>query len=139
MSARRAAAGQPTATRECSSRVADSEARRPIQLCLRCGAAFSDSDAGSGSVARVNARATVLAFDGRKSEGSSSERLRSRFDLTRMETAVARGLLDGLSYREIAEEFEIAYETVHSHVKAIHRKAGVGTTRQFIALFLSGR
>jgi DNA-binding CsgD family transcriptional regulator len=77
--------------------------------------------------------------DGEPETGWSANRLRRRFDLTRMETAVAQGLLDGLSYKEIAEEFAIARETVHSHVKAIHRKAEVGTTRQFIARLLFGR
>jgi DNA-binding CsgD family transcriptional regulator len=140
MSARRAVAGQPTGARDNPFRMPEGKPDRPLELCRRCRSAFSDSETGSpGPVAGLHARATVLAFDGRKSEGPPSERLRSRFGLTPMETAVARGLLDGLSYKEIAEEFAIATETVHSHVKAIHRKADVATTGQFVALFLSGR
>jgi DNA-binding CsgD family transcriptional regulator len=121
--------------------------RGPRVLCLRCGAAVAESATGfsaksaarAASIGHLPPKARVVALSSYGSEAIFSERLRSRFDLTRMETAVARGLLDGLSYKEIAEEFEIGYETVHSHVKAIHEKAGVGTTRQFIALFLSGR
>lgn len=67
------------------------------------------------------------------------DRLRRRFGLTPTEASVALALVDGLSYKEIGAEFDISTETVHSHVKAIHRKADVGTTRQFIALFVSGR
>jgi DNA-binding CsgD family transcriptional regulator len=68
---------------------------------------------------------------------SGIDRLRRRFGLTLMEAVVARALVDGLSYRETAAEFEISTETVHSHVKAIYRKANVTSARQFVALFLS--
>jgi DNA-binding CsgD family transcriptional regulator len=65
---------------------------------------------------------------------SPRDHLRVRFGLTAMEAVVAVALVDGLSYREIAGEYEISVETVHSHVKAIHHKTGVATTRQFVAL-----
>jgi DNA-binding NarL/FixJ family response regulator len=42
--------------------------------------------------------------------------------------------MDGLSYREIAEEFSVSFHTVHDQVKAIYRKSGVRSARQFVAL-----
>ncbi len=56
--------------------------------------------------------------------------------LTPAETRVAAGLTEGLSYKEIAKRLGLSaeYHTVHTHVKAIHIKAGVGTTGQLLAL-----
>jgi DNA-binding CsgD family transcriptional regulator len=146
MSARREAVLQSTGARQGVFRV---DARIPdSSLCLRCGAAVAEvafevamgraASAPPGDI-RATGRSVLSLVSERVEKASPVERLRFRFDLTRMETAVACGLLNGFSYREIAEEFGIGYETVHSHVKAIHRKAEVQTTGQFVALFLSGR
>jgi len=59
--------------------------------------------------------------------------LRSRFGLSRMEAQVACALADGLTYQEIADRHSISYHTVHSHVKAIHRKAGVSSNGKLLA------
>jgi len=59
--------------------------------------------------------------------------LRSRFNLSRMEALVACSLADGLTYQEIADRNHISYHTVHSHVKAIHRKAGVSSNGKLLA------
>ena len=59
---------------------------------------------------------------------------RARFGLTRMETVVACALADGLTYQEIAKRCAISYHTVHSHVKAIHQKAGVPSNGKLLAL-----
>jgi DNA-binding CsgD family transcriptional regulator len=60
--------------------------------------------------------------------------LRSRFGLSRMEALVACALADGLTYQEIADRSHVSYHTVHSHVKAIHRKAGVPSNTRLLAL-----
>lgn len=62
------------------------------------------------------------------------ERLRVRFGFTKTEAAVAIALVEGLSYGEIAEKLGVSYHTVHTHVKAIHQKAGVSTTGRLSAL-----
>lgn len=62
------------------------------------------------------------------------ERLRARFGFTKTETAVAAALVEGLSYDEIAKKLGVSYHTVHTHVKAIHTKAGVSTTGRLTAL-----
>lgn len=62
------------------------------------------------------------------------ERLRKRFGFTRTEAEVAGALVEGLSYSEIAEKLGVSYHTVHTHVKAIHQKAGVSTNGRLTAL-----
>ena len=60
--------------------------------------------------------------------------LRSHFGLSRMEALVACALADGLTYQEIADRFHVSYHTVHSHVKAIHQKAGVSSNGKLLGL-----
>lgn len=62
------------------------------------------------------------------------ERLRARFGFTKTEAEVAVALVEGLSYAEIAKRLGTSYHTVHTHIKAIHTKAGVATTGQLAAL-----
>ncbi|SRR6266508_917563 len=66
-------------------------------------------------------------------------RLRERFGLTRRQAEVAAALADGLSYAEIAERLGVSYHTVHTHIKAIHQKAGVSTTGRLAALLYGAR
>jgi DNA-binding CsgD family transcriptional regulator len=118
-------------------------------LCSRCKAAipnpyearFQKGEAHAIPVAANPHNGAIVTIPGAgpEEEPRRSDRLRLRFGLTPMESAVAGALIDGLAYKEIAEEFAVSTETVHSHVKAIHRKADVDTTRQFVALFFSGR
>jgi DNA-binding CsgD family transcriptional regulator len=65
---------------------------------------------------------------------SLANALRERFGLSRMEAIVACGLVDGLTYDEIADRCCISYHTVHSHVKAIHQKAKVTSNARLLAL-----
>ncbi len=62
------------------------------------------------------------------------DRLRSRFGFTKTEAEVAVALVEGCSYDEIAKKLGVSYHTVHTHVKAVHTKAEVGTTGKLIAL-----
>ena len=57
-----------------------------------------------------------------------------RLGLTRMQSVVAAALADGLTYKEIAKRFGVSYHTVHSHVKAIHEKTGIGNNGRLLAL-----
>jgi DNA-binding CsgD family transcriptional regulator/uncharacterized protein YlaI len=118
-----------------------------VYLCARCKAEipnpneerFRDGKVEFVPVESSTAKGVVVTVPGQAESESPVDRLRRRFGLTRTEAAVAQGLLDGLSYREIGDEFDITSETVHTHVKAIHRKADVSTTGQFVARCLSGR
>ena len=60
-----------------------------------------------------------------------------RFGLTATEAAVADILLQGSTYEAAGRLLGISRNTVHTHVKAIHRKADVTTTRQFTALVVA--
>lgn len=60
--------------------------------------------------------------------------LRSRFGFTTAEARVAGHLSEGLSYADVAERLCVSYHTVHTHVKAIHAKAGVKTNGRLLAL-----
>lgn len=62
------------------------------------------------------------------------KRLRAQFGFTKTEAAVAIALVEGLSYAEIATRHGVSYHTAHTHIKAVHSKAGVATTGQLIAL-----
>jgi DNA-binding CsgD family transcriptional regulator len=63
-----------------------------------------------------------------------TERLRTRLGFTKTEVEVAVALVKGLSYGEIAKKLGTSYHTVHTHIKAVHQKAGVATTGQLTAL-----
>jgi DNA-binding CsgD family transcriptional regulator len=65
------------------------------------------------------------------------ERLRARFGFTKTEARVVGALVEGLSYGEIAETLGVSYHTVHTHIKAIHQKAGISTTGRLTALVRS--
>ena len=80
-----------------------------------------------------------VAGRGRVSDASQMRRaVAERFGLTVAEAAVAEILLQGSSYEAAARRLGISRNTVHTHVKAIHRKAGVRKTLELVALFHEG-
>lgn len=48
----------------------------------------------------------------------------SRTVLTEKQKEVARGLLEGKTYREIAESIGVSYETVRDRVESLRRLSG---------------
>lgn len=67
--------------------------------------------------------------------GKSNEALvRERFGLTATQTKIALSLAEGFSYAEIAERHGISPQTVHTHVKAIHERTGLTSSRRLAAL-----
>jgi DNA-binding CsgD family transcriptional regulator len=50
---------------------------------------------------------------------------------------VLRLLLYGVSEKEVASALRISYHTVHTHLKEIHRRLGVRSRGELMALFLS--
>jgi len=71
----------------------------------------------------------------RTDPGAAREELQRRFHLTETEAAVAECLLQGTTYESGARQLGISINTLHTHVKAIHRKAGVSTSLEFVARF----
>ncbi len=58
--------------------------------------------------------------------------------LTDKEKEIVAGLVDGLSYKKIAEQNFISVETVRSHIKNIYKKLHVHCKTDVIKKSLSG-
>jgi DNA-binding CsgD family transcriptional regulator len=86
-----------------------------------------------GKARRGSPTAHVVGGDV-SSSGALSRALQERFHFTRMESLVASSLADGMTYQEIADERKVSYHTVHTHVKAIHKKTGVRSNTRLLAL-----
>jgi LuxR family maltose regulon positive regulatory protein len=65
----------------------------------------------------------------------ASIRRASRFgeELTEREVEVLRLLAAGLTAREVAERLFVTFNTVHSHVRTIYRKLGIGSRSEAVA------
>lgn len=57
--------------------------------------------------------------------------------LSQAQRGVLDLLLTGVGEKQIASKLEISPNTVHNHVKAIHRKLGVSSRTELLALFIS--
>ena len=62
------------------------------------------------------------------------DKVLARASLTDKELAVARRLLEGLSYSEIAEIERNSPHTIRQHVSTIYSKCGVGSRAEFFRL-----
>jgi DNA-binding NarL/FixJ family response regulator len=62
------------------------------------------------------------------------EQVLARASLTDKELVVARHLLEGLSYGEIAERENNSPTTIRQHVSTIYSKCGVGSRAEFFSL-----
>jgi DNA-binding NarL/FixJ family response regulator len=60
-------------------------------------------------------------------------------DLSSREKEILALLVDGLSYKLIADELFISYETVHSHVKKIYQKLHVNSVNEAISKALRNK
>ncbi len=58
--------------------------------------------------------------------------------LTPREREIVSGLVDGLSYKQIADRMHITVETVRSHIKSIYHKLHVHGKAELIARTLRG-
>jgi DNA-binding NarL/FixJ family response regulator len=59
-------------------------------------------------------------------------------ELTDRERKVISGLLDGLSYKLIAERVFVSVDTVRFHIKNIYRKLHVNSKGELVSMFLKG-
>ena len=59
-------------------------------------------------------------------------------DLTLREQDIVNGLVDGLSYKLIADRYEISIDTVRAHIRNIYRKLHVNSKAEVIAKSLRG-
>ncbi len=56
--------------------------------------------------------------------------------LSRRERDVIAGLANGLSYKQIAGELDIAVDTVRTYVRTLYRKLGVNCVQEAVATAL---
>ncbi len=61
------------------------------------------------------------------------------FNLSKREDQVLKLLVKGKSYKMIAEEINVSYETVHSHVRKIYQKLQVNSVSEAVSKTLSMR
>lgn len=59
-------------------------------------------------------------------------------ELTLREQDVVNGLVDGLSYKMIADRYDISIDTVRAHIRNIYRKLHVNSKAEVIAKSLKG-
>lgn len=59
-------------------------------------------------------------------------------DLTSREQDIVNGLVDGLSYKMIADRYDISIDTVRAHIRNIYKKLHVNSKAQVIAKSLRG-
>jgi DNA-binding NarL/FixJ family response regulator len=60
-------------------------------------------------------------------------------ELTRAELAVAEGLLDGRSMRELAAQREVSERTIANQMAGVYRKLGIASRQELVALTAAGR
>ena len=81
----------------------------------------------SPSIARRVLNLLQQGYQGKKS--STNE----EYNLTSREKEVLTALVNGLSYKMIAHELSISYETVRSHMKKIYEKLHVASLTEVVA------
>jgi len=59
-------------------------------------------------------------------------------DLTPREHDIVNGLVDGLSYKMIADRYDISIDTVQAHIRNIYKKLHVNSKAEVIAKSLKG-
>ncbi len=59
-----------------------------------------------------------------------------QYDLTAREMDILHGLVDGLTYKGLAQTYEISIDTVRSHIKKLYEKMDVHSRNEAVALAL---
>ena len=88
-------------------------------------------DSGGSPMSPEIARKVIGYFTPDKSEGYKS-------DLTKKENEIVNALVDGLSYKLIADKLEISIDTVRFHIRNIYRKLHVNSKAEVISKSLKG-
>lgn len=81
---------------------------------------------GGAYMSPAIARKVIEHFGPRKSHDDSGDMLTPR------QEQIAKGLIEGLSYKMIADRFEISVETVRDHIKKIYKKLQINSRMELI-------
>ncbi|MFU8811756.1 MAG: response regulator [Balneolaceae bacterium] len=98
------------------------EIKEAIELLMQGGAPMSPQ------IARK-----VIQYFGDQSKKKSPDS-----NLTAREQDIVNGLVDGLSYKLIADRFDISIDTVRAHIRNIYKKLHVNSKAEVIAKSLRG-
>jgi len=88
-------------------------------------------DSGGAPMTPQIARKVIEYFQPKKS-------IKSKSSLTVKEKEIVFGLVDGLSYKMIADQMDISIETVRTHIKNIYKKLHVHCKAEVITKSLRG-
>lgn len=95
------------------------------------------SSLGSGTGGGEETLAAVAVFNTQSGNTYAWEALNALYGLTRKETAVVNGLLQGLSPEEYCSANFVTANTVRTHLKSIYRKTGTNRQSEVVRLFAS--
>jgi DNA-binding NarL/FixJ family response regulator len=82
---------------------------------------------GGSPMSASIARKVILSFQ------NNHQNQKEEFFLTTRETEILHSLVDGLSYKKIAEKFFISISTVRTHIRHIYEKLHVNSKSQAVA------
>lgn len=88
-------------------------------------------DSGGSPMSPEIARKVIEYFKPGKSDGYKS-------DLTKKENEIVNALVDGLSYKLIADKMKVSIDTVRFHIRNIYRKLHVNSKSEVISKSLKG-
>jgi len=88
-------------------------------------------DSGGSPMSPEIARKVIEYFNPSKTSGYKS-------DLTQKENEIVNALVDGLSYKLIADRMNISIDTVRFHIRNIYRKLHVNSKAEVISKSLKG-
>jgi DNA-binding NarL/FixJ family response regulator len=91
-----------------------------------------------GGADRVGENLAALAvFDGEQNPSYTWEALKTLYGLTRKETRLVNGLLQGQSLEDYCESNFVTANTARTHLKSIYRKTGTHRQSELVRLFAS--
>lgn len=102
-------------------------------------AAIVEAYEGGAPFSSTIAKKVLNMVKDRKESNSVSESNKEQFKLTPRETEVLGLMVNGLSYKMIAAECNISFETVRYHIKNIYEKLHVVTMTEAVAKAIKSR
>jgi DNA-binding NarL/FixJ family response regulator len=94
--------------------------------------AVEDLAKGGAPMSPQIARKVIQYFN------STQAKKKPESDLTAREQDIVNGLVDGLSYKMIADRYDISIDTVRAHIRNIYKKLHVNSKAEVIAKSLRG-
>lgn len=88
---------------------------------------------GGASLSAPVARTLLQLVRQERAPGASPLAEPARLDLTERERQVLRGLVDGLSYKQVADQLGISTNTARTHIKALYRKLQVQNVAEAVS------